>query len=179
MWLLGRGGTPGAAAEQPPTEMAAPSEGPPAPTSAAAPASRTEDASHAVADPDSPLAWRALLDGLYAARAEAYGSASTEVLDAVYALDSPLRGADAAEIATLRSSGAEVHGFAPEVVEVRSAARSGKRVEVRLVDRWPAYTVLAQDGGRRAVPARGDRLVAMVLVREDDGWRIETARLLS
>jgi hypothetical protein len=179
VWLLGRGGTPDAAAEQPPTEVAAPSEGSPAPTSTDAPASPPADAAHAVADPDSPAAWRALLDGLYAARAEAYGSASTEALDAVYALDSPLRGADAAEISRLRSTGAEVEGFAPEVVEVRSASRSAQRAEVRLVDCWPAYTVLARDGGRRAVPARGERLVAMVLVRGDDGWRIDSARLLS
>jgi eukaryotic-like serine/threonine-protein kinase len=71
-----------------------------------------------------------------------------------------------------------VRGFAPEVVDVRSASTTGDRVELELVDRWPAYTVLEADGTARSVPARGERLVAMVLVREGGTWRIDTARLL-
>jgi hypothetical protein len=181
VWLLGRGGTPDAAAEQSAAPVvAAQSGGSSTPTPSAAPRSGTgrgEEAS-TVDAPDSPQAWRAVLDELYAARAEAYASASTQQLDAVYTRDSPLREADAAELARLRSSGAEVQGFAPEVVEVRSAVRTGARVDVRLVDRWRAYTVLGEDGSPQAVPARGDRPVAMVLIRGDAGWRIDTARLL-
>jgi hypothetical protein len=119
-----------------------------------------------------------VLARLYESRGEAYTSGDPEDVDAVYTADSPLRAADSAEITRLRSSGAEVRGFAPEVVEVRSATRAGDRVQLRLVDRWPAYTVREPDGTGRAVPARAERVVAMVLVRERDGWRILSARLL-
>jgi hypothetical protein len=119
-----------------------------------------------------------VVDRLYAARAEAYATGSAGALEPVYAGDSPLHRADEAEITTLRSSGAEVRGFAPEVVEVHSVTRAGDRVELELVDRWPGYTVVEADGTTRAVPARGERLVAMVLVRESGQWRIDSARLL-
>ena len=181
VWLLGRGGTPDAVTEQTaPPVAAAPSGASSTPTPSAAPRRGTGRAEGVRTDqtPDSREAWRPVLEDLYAARAQAYASASTEPLDAVYTRDSPLREADAAELARLRTSGAEVQGFAPEVVEVRSAVRTGDRVDVRLVDRWRAYTVMGKDGSRQPVPARGDRLVEMVLVRDGDGWRIDTARLL-
>jgi eukaryotic-like serine/threonine-protein kinase len=156
-----------------------------APTSAAAPDRPTGSAT-ATSGPEAPppveprsrADWTRVLDGLYAARADAYGSGSAVALDAVYTIGSPLRAADAAEVADLRSAGAQVRGFAPEVVEVRSAERAGDRVELELVDRWPVYTVVGDDGTAQTVPARGDRLVAMVLVRSGDSWRIDTARLL-
>jgi hypothetical protein len=63
------------------------------------------------------------------------------------------------------------------VVAVRSAEVTGDRAELRVVDRWPGYTVHA-GGTARDVPGRGERLVAMVLVRTKGGWRLDTARLL-
>ena len=175
-WQLVRGTTPDAAAGQP-DPPAVSSSGASAPATATTPAPPDDGRADA---PGSPAAWRSVLDDLYAARARAYETASVDRLDAVYPGDSPLRSADAAEIARLRSAGAAVHGFAPEVVEVRSATRTGDRVELRLVDRWPAYTVVAGDGTEHAVPARGERLVAMVLVRDQDGgWLIGSAELTS
>ena len=180
VWLLGRGGTSDAAAEQPPPVAAAPSRASATSTPTAVPSSRTDaaDASRTDEAPDSPAQWRTLLQGLYAARAEAYESISVELLGGVYTDHSPLRAADEAEIDRLRSSGTTLQGFAPEVVEVRTAEGTGDRVELRLVDRWPSYTVLAESGTPQTVPARGERLVAMVLDRDDEGWRIDTARLL-
>jgi hypothetical protein len=202
VWLLARGGTSDAAAEPPPlaaSSASGTSAAPEAraPRTSSAPAVSSASGSAAVPtrgqtgaptptgrgggagpEPDSAAAWRAVLDGLYAARAEAYGSASVDVLDRLYADDSPLRAADAAEITRLRSSGAQVQGFAPEVVELRSAAQSGRRVEVELVDRWPPYAVRREDGTAQAVPPRGRSTVAMVLVRETDGWRIQSAELV-
>jgi hypothetical protein len=116
---------------------------------------------------------------LYAARARAYAAGSAEALDAVYSAQSPLRAADAAEIEQLSASGAVVRGFAPEVVEVRGSAPAGARAELRLVDRWPAYTVVGRGGGEERVPGRGERLVSLVLVRTEGGWRIDSGRILT
>jgi hypothetical protein len=129
-------------------------------------------------DPSSLADWRATVGALYAARARGFETGSAEALDRAYTADSPLRAADAAEIGELRGSGAAVEGFAPEVVEVRSARVTGHRAELRLVDRWPGYTVVQDGDATQDVPPRGDRLVAMVLVRGAHGWRIDTARLL-
>ena len=175
VWLLGRGGTPQAAAEPPGPVVASGATARPSASSEAA-----TEASPAVpaTDPGSRADWRRLLDGLYAARAEAYAAGTVEALDVVYTRDSPLRVADATELADLRAAGTHVRGFAPEVVVVRAAQRAGGRVEVQLVDRWPSYTVVGGEGTAQTVPARGERQVAMVLVRSEDGWRIDTARLL-
>jgi hypothetical protein len=54
----------------------------------------------------------------------------------------------------------------------------GNRAELKVVDRWPAYTVRGEDGTRQVAPARGESLVAIVLVRGTGGWRIGTAELL-
>jgi hypothetical protein len=176
VWTLGRSTTPDAAAQQPPRAVASSSV-------ANSPATRSSAAPHADepgrdADPDSPAAWRAVVKELYASRAEAYRSMSVDLLDGVYTDGSALRAADSAEITGLRSSGGQVRGFAPEVVEIRSATTAGQRAELRLVDRWPAYTVLDANRIAQSVPARGERPVAMVLVRNEDGWRIDSAGLL-
>jgi hypothetical protein len=185
--LISRDGSPDAAAVQPAptrdaaTEVATARSAAPA---AAAPSTRSDRAEaadpDAATDPDpgSAAGWRSVLEGLYAARSAAYGSGSVDALDAVYTDDSPLRAADAAEIGRLRSSRAEMRGFAPRVVEVRSATRTGNRAELDLVDKWPAYTVRSEHGTPHVVPARGNSFVAMVLVRGPEGWRIDTAELL-
>jgi hypothetical protein len=175
VWTLGHGATEDAAADQSSFAVTASEPGPT--TGAGDPAGEATASSTAADNPDSTADWRALMSGLYAARARAYESASVAMLDAVYSDDSPLRAADAAQLAALRSSGRQVRGFAPEVVVVRSATRAETRVELRLVDRWPAYEVV--DGAAtEEVPARGEQPVVMELVREDGGWRIATARLL-
>jgi hypothetical protein len=174
VWLLGRSAGPDAAADPPPVS-GTPSRHPSTPSHTTEADGRDE----ADPEPGSAAEWGSVLAGLYATRAAAYASGEAEDLDAVYTDDSPLRAADSAEIARLRSSGSEVRGFGPEVVEIRSAERTGNRVALRLVDRWPAYTVRGPDGPGQAVPAREERPVAMVLVRGPGGWRIQSARLLS
>ncbi len=53
------------------------------------------------------------------------------------------------------------------------------RVELVLIDRWPAYEVVpaGATGGTAlsTLPGRPDSEVRMVLVLTDDGWRIDTA----
>jgi hypothetical protein len=72
-----------------------------------------------------------------------------------------------------------LRGFAPEAVRVRARAVDDDRVELDLVDRWPAYEVVAagSPGGAvvRTGTGRADSPVRMVLVREAEGWRIDTA----
>jgi hypothetical protein len=76
-----------------------------------------------------------------------------------------------------------LRGFAPEVLEVTAAGESGGRAEVELVDRWADYEVVraAEPEGpaARTVPGRSEAGVQMVLVRTDEGWRIESARRLA
>ncbi|WP_324278672.1 hypothetical protein [Blastococcus brunescens] len=76
-----------------------------------------------------------------------------------------------------------LRNFAPTVVAVTGVGEGTDRVELDLVDRWPAYDVVpagAPDGlALRTVPGRPETTVRMVLVRSDDGWRIEAARRLA
>ncbi len=178
-WLVVRGATPDAAAGQPaiaaPVESRRPAETPPAPP--APPRPSTPERSESSEEQPSLDTWRSTVAALYADRARAFAGSSARALDAVYTADSPLRAADAAVIEDLRSSGAVVRGFEPEVIEVRAATLRGSRAELRLVDRWARYVVV-EDGAAREVPGRGDAVVDLVVVRTDGGWRIDSARLL-
>jgi hypothetical protein len=180
VWVLSGGVPTDAVADQPAPEPTVPSQRPASPTStpAATSPARGAAASEAARKPASPGEWRTVVAALYAARAGAFSSGSSQALDDVYTERSPLRAADAARIADLRSAGSQLRGFAPEVVEVRTATVARNRAELLLVDRWPAYRVVA-GGVVQEVPARGDRVVALVLVRADGGWRIDSARLVT
>ena len=125
--------------------------------------------------PESPAAWEPLLDELYAARAEAWATGSAEPLDDVYTDGSPLRAADRAGIAELRSDGSVLSGFTPEVVAVTSAEVDGSRADLRLVDRWAEHTLRTADGTAQPVAGRPEQEVVMVLLRTPGGWRIATA----
>ena len=71
-----------------------------------------------------------------------------------------------------------MRGFAPAVVTVTGVSLSGDRVELDLVDRWPAHEVVAADGSAlRTFPGRGEAAVRLVLMRTPDGWRIDGAQL--
>ena len=144
------------------SSSAAPTEAPAPPPVAPPPA----------ADPD----WAAVVTALYAARAAALTDGLPHALGQVYVRGSSLRSADEAWLADLRSTGDTLAGFAPEVVDVRSARVTGDRAELRLVDRWPSYTLAPDGTGRsRTVPGRGEEEVVLVLVDTRDGWRIDTA----
>ena len=190
-WVEGRRGsgtTAGAAAEA--TVAAATSAAPTtsAPrASGAAPSS--PPATHrqaAVADqqaaPTDDAGWQALVAQLYARRAQAFAAASAAALDGVYTTDSPQRVADEQQTRALAGAGERLRGFAPVVVLVTRLSGAGDRVELRLIDRWPAYDVVAADRpdgqALRAGAGRGDAEVRMVLVRTPAGWRIgEVARV--
>jgi hypothetical protein len=132
-----------------------------------------------VTTPTSAAEWLALINGIYALRAEAFTSGMTEPLADVYAEGSPLRPADEQQVSALRSAGEVLRGFEPAVIRVEAMHGSGERREIRLVDRWPAYQVVPAgdpDGpALRHEPARGEVVVGMVLVRTTRGWRIDTA----
>lgn len=140
------------------------------------------DGAPPVAEPATVQEWRAVIEELYRLRGQAFGAGSAEVLDQVYAADSPLLAADAAHLGSLAAAGEVLRGFVPRVVEVTDVRVSGDQVEVRLVDRWPEYAVVragAADGPvLRAGPARAAADVRMVLVRAPAGWRIATAERL-
>jgi hypothetical protein len=130
-------------------------------------------------EPATTEAWGALVGELYERRAQAFGTASAEALDGVYAPGSAVADADEQHARDLAGAGELLRGFAPAVVEVTGVSVSGDVAQLDLVDRWPAYEVAAagdRDGPPlRAVPGRPDTAVRMVLARTADGWRIESA----
>jgi len=130
-------------------------------------------------EPATVEAWRTLVGELYERRAEAFSSASTEALDEVYTEENALRAADEQHARELAEAREQLRGFAPAVVAVSGASVNGDVAQVDLVDRWPAYEVVAagdtDSPPLRAMPGRPDTAVRMVLVRTGDGWRIESA----
>ena len=122
--------------------------------------------------------WAAVVEELYAARAAALTARRPEGLAEVYADRSPLRAADEAWLAELHDTGTVLEGFGPEVAQVRSARRTPDRVELELVDRWPAYALAREGAVSRAQPGRDEQRIGMTLVRTAGGWRIMTARIL-
>jgi hypothetical protein len=133
--------------------------------------------------PDSVAGWRAVVAELYERRAAAFATASVDRLADVYAPGSPLGAADEEHARKLAAAGEVLRGFAPTVVAVTAASGGDDRVEMDLVDRWPGYDVVpAGAAGGPAVrtePERPEAGVRMVLIRTQDGWRIESARRLT
>ena len=132
--------------------------------------------------PASVAEWRLVVEDLYARRAQAFSSGVVESLEGVYRRESPQRTADEAHVRSMASAGETLRGFAPVVAEVTEAHVEGDRVRLELVDRWPAYEVVATGSADapalRTAPARPDTAVRMLLVRTPDGWRIESAERL-
>jgi hypothetical protein len=123
--------------------------------------------------------WRAVVNGLYRRRAEAFSTSSPQLLDDVYAGGSPLLTADAGFASSLADAGERLRGYLPTVEQVTSAHPDGDRVRLELVDSWPAYEVVAAgepgEAVLRTVPARPSSSVDMVLVRAGGSWLIESA----
>jgi hypothetical protein len=117
---------------------------------------------------------------LYLRRAQAFSTATPELLDGVYADGSALRAADARFVASLASAGEALRGFVPDVERVTAAQPDGDgRVQLDLMDAWPAYEVVAVNHPDGPALRTGAGQVAagvhMVLVRTGEGWRIESA----
>jgi hypothetical protein len=129
--------------------------------------------------PASLEEWRSVVDGLYRRRAEAFTTASPELLDGVHADGSALLAADTEFVAALSAAGEVLRGFAPTVERVTAAEVDGDRVRLDLVDSWPSYEVVSAvrpDGAAvRAGPGHAAAGVRMVLVRAGDSWLIESA----
>lgn len=123
-----------------------------------------------VAAPD----WRAVVDGLDAAREAALASADPQRLAAVYAPGSPLLAADRATVEALHRGRRTAVGVRHEVRAVRVLEVSARRVELAVTEALRAYAVLGD--GRvvaRTTPTRPS-VVRMVLVLAAGGWRVDT-----
>jgi eukaryotic-like serine/threonine-protein kinase len=130
-------------------------------------------------DPVTVKEWRSVVDELYRRRAEAFASASPELLDDVHAPGSALLAADTGLARELVAAGEVLRGFTPRVAEVTAAERVGDRVTLDLVDSWPGYEVVSAadpDGAAlRTGSGRPEADVRMVLLRSGDRWLIESA----
>ncbi|MFC4694339.1 serine/threonine-protein kinase [Geodermatophilus arenarius] len=170
----------------------APASAGPAPAAAAAPSPAATAASAPVPSsaPAAPpsaeqVDWSAVLTDLYDRRARAFATGSPALLDEVYTADSPLLAADRARLSSLTAAGEVLRGFTPSVsgVTVGAATTGEGSVQVRLVDSWPEYAVVAAaspDGPvLRTEAGRGEAPVTMVLVPGSGGWRIGTAGRLA
>lgn len=134
------------------------------------------------AEPGTAEEWARVLAGLYALRAEAFTTASTEPLAGVWVDGSPQGDADAAHARALAEAGERLRGFAPTVADVSIGSVVPDRAELRLTDAWGAYDVVAAADpagpALRSAPARPATPVRVVLSRTPDGWRIERAERL-
>jgi hypothetical protein len=123
--------------------------------------------------------WAAVVGELYRRRAAALAAADPAGLGAVYTADSAQQAADRSAITALAAGGRRLRGFDPRVGLVSGWTDRGERVEVRLVDSWADYAVVAAaDPGGPTVgtgagrPATSARLV---LAATPGGWRIASA----
>jgi hypothetical protein len=123
--------------------------------------------------------WLAVVQELYARRAEAFARADPAGLDAVYTADSPLLAADGAAVRALADAGELLAGFAPRVGELVAVAASADRVRLEVRDGWADYAVVSASDPAgpplRSVAGRPQAPVELELVRQPDGWRITTA----
>ena len=133
-------------------------------------------------EPVTAADWSAVVTALYGVRAQAFATASAELLDGMWVEGSPQRVADEAYAQSLAAAGERLRGFAPTVADVAVVSRTPDRVELRLSDGWAAYEVVDADrpdgAPLRTEPARPVTPARVVLVRAPAGWRLETAQRL-
>jgi serine/threonine protein kinase len=173
------------ASSAPPSSAAPPSAAPqstapapvPAPQLPGGPAPGSSPEAAAPSEQD----WRGRLTGLYQRRAEALTTGTVPLLDEVYVPGSSLLAADRDTVSGLAAAGEALRGFAPEVVSATlvDGTPGAGPVTLRVVDRWPAYEVVAaaDPGGPplRTVGARSEADVRMTVVATAEGWRISSA----
>jgi eukaryotic-like serine/threonine-protein kinase len=187
-WADGDGASPGTRVSASPAAAtsAAPTSATPttaAPTAPAASDPAPTEPADRQETPDSAADWRAVVDGLYGRRTDAFALGDAGSLDRVYTPGSPQRAADEAHVGALTEAGETLRGFAPAVVEVTAATVDGDRAVVDLSDSWPEYEVVATGSAEhgpalRTAPGRPVTAVRMVLLRTPDGWRIDSAERL-
>ncbi|MBX6372533.1 MAG: hypothetical protein IRZ02_09810, partial [Acidothermus sp.] len=147
-----------------------PSEsGVPSPLSAAAGPTPPDGRAQAAA---STIAWRDVLDRLYALRARAFTDLDADALARVYVPGSALRAADEATIRALQASGSRPEGLGWRLESVQVRAERPAAVTLFVVDQRRAYSVVGPDGTRTTYPAQtSSRTIDLRLV--DGEWRIE------
>ncbi|MGY2129268.1 protein kinase domain-containing protein [Blastococcus sp. SYSU DS0617] len=133
-------------------------------------------------EPVTAQEWAAVVADLYRLRAQAFATASPDLLGDVWAEDSPQRSADEAHARALAGAGERLRGFAPTVEDVTVVTRTAQRAELRLTDGWAAYEVVAADQPEgpllRTGPARAATPARVVLTHTAEGWRLASAERL-
>ncbi len=118
------------------------------------------------------IRWAGVLDGLDAARAEAFAQADPKQLDRVYVDGSAARAVDAALIADYAGRGGRVVGAELDLLSCNVRRATGARVSLEIVDQLAAARVEWDDGSSRALPRDQPTRRVVVLVRTSAGWRI-------
>lgn len=129
--------------------------------------------------PTGPPDWRAVLDGLDAARAAAFAEGDPARLAQTDAPGSPALAADAALLAQLTAAGRTARGVRHELRAVQQVSFDGTTARLRIRDVLPGYQVL--DGSGAVVeqrPARGEAGYEVVVVRTPAGFRLREVRAL-
>jgi hypothetical protein len=177
-WAAVRGGMGGpgtaaaaaasASASEPASTAARTAPRSPGPTREPRPADRQRS-------PADPAGWQRLVGELYRRRAQAFATGSGALLGDVYTAASRQLSADEQSLAALLAARQRVRGFHPRVDRVTHVTMSGDRATVALVDGWPPYRVVRENGSAVATAAgRAATAVRMVLARTPAGWRIDS-----
>lgn len=133
----------------------------------------------ATAASSTPVAvdWAPVLDGLDAARAEAFAEGDVAGLGLVYAPGSPGLASDAALLQSLVDQKQTAHGLRHEVRSVQVLSEASATARLRVVDVLGAYEV--RNAAGKAVSraaARGEQPFLVRLTRTAGGWRLVQVR---
>jgi hypothetical protein len=143
-----------------------------------APASADPASADEREQPATVRGWQELVGELYGRRARAFATGDAGSLGGVYVPGSAALAADVQALGALQAEHRLVRGFAPVVDEVTGVSAADGRVQLRLVDRWPGYDVVAAnapDGPALATAApHAPAAATMVLVRTAAGWRVDS-----
>ncbi len=150
----------------------------PAPSTAAATPRAAAEAAPAVPSAE-PTDWLAVVQELYARRADAFTRADPAGLAGVYAAGSALWAADETAIRALAEAGQRLAGFAPRAEGPVVVVESAGAVRVELRDGWTGYGVVPAgdpDGPELSrAPGRATAPVVLELVPGPGGWLIAGA----
>jgi len=172
-WVSGRGEVPAAAALSPlPATSTAAAPSPSAVRTPAAPASPQPAPPPARIAPPSPPDWAAVLDGLDAARSQAFATADPAALSAVWTPGAPGLRADTAAVQRLRARGESAHGLRHAVRSV-DAGDGEDPVRLEIVDVLAAYEIRDGSGNVvQRVAERGPTGWMVELTETPAGWRL-------
>jgi hypothetical protein len=117
--------------------------------------------------------WREILNGLDAARAEAFGLGDAARLLAVYVNPSRPLERDRAVLLDLAASGTRAVGLRMVIDEVAVVRSSADEALLRVIDWMPGHRLVRSDGSVvEERPGRGSAAWLVTVRAEDSGWRI-------